>query len=146
MNEIQFSSVITVNHHVSSSSSSSSFQSVQMLGPSLLTLLRADHHLGNKVDDGARRLLRVVLSEQVAHVVRGRAGLPRHEAEDPAEAEQSAQLRCNNTPSHRTSAKMSIPGQNSRGVAYFAEGQPSLFHLGASEERDKENGHFNFHL
>lgn len=30
--------------------------------------MRADHDLGDKVDDGAGRLLRVVLSKQVAHV------------------------------------------------------------------------------
>lgn len=84
MNEIQFGSVVKVHHPVSSSSSSSSsFQSVQVLGSSLLTLLRADHHLGNEVDDGAGRLLRVVLREQMAHVLRGSAGLPRHKAEDP---------------------------------------------------------------
>ena len=53
----------------------------------LLTLLRADHHLGNEVDDGARRLLRVVLRKQVTYIVRGRASFPRHKAEDPAQVD-----------------------------------------------------------
>lgn len=85
--EWRFRSVITVQNHVSSSSSS--LQSIQVLGSSLLTLLWADHHLGNKVDDGACWLLRVVLREQVTHIVSGSAGLPRHKAKDPREAEQS---------------------------------------------------------
>lgn len=55
----------------------------------LLTLLRADHHLGNEVDDGARWLLRVVLGKQVTYVVRGSASFPRHKAKDPAGVEQS---------------------------------------------------------
>lgn len=80
---------MVIDHHRVSSSSSSSSWFQSGLGSSLFTLLRADHHLGNKVDDGARRLLRVVLREQVTHIVCGSAGLPRHEAEDPAEAKRS---------------------------------------------------------
>lgn len=54
----------------------------------LLTLLRADHHFGYKVDDGACRLLGVVLCKQVTHVVRGCACFSRHEAKDPAEEKE----------------------------------------------------------
>lgn len=46
-------------------------------------LLRADHDLGDEVDDGAGRLLRVVLSKQVAHVVHAAARLPGYEPEYP---------------------------------------------------------------
>lgn len=50
----------------------------------LLTLVRADHHLGDEVDNSARRLLGVVLGKQVTNIVRGSASFPRHKAEDPA--------------------------------------------------------------
>lgn len=50
----------------------------------LLTLVRADHHFRNKVDNSAGRLLGIVLGKQVTHVVRGRASFPGHKAEDPA--------------------------------------------------------------
>ncbi len=56
----------------------------------LLTLVRADHHLGNKVDDGARWLLGVMLCKQVTDIVHGSASFSRHKAKDPAEVEQSA--------------------------------------------------------
>lgn len=43
----------------------------------------ANHDLGHEVDDGAGRLLRVVLCKEVAYVVRGTALLPGHKTKDP---------------------------------------------------------------
>lgn len=48
-------------------------------------LLRADHDLGDEVDDGAGGLLGVVFSKQVAHVVHAAARLPGYETENPAQ-------------------------------------------------------------
>lgn len=52
------------------------------VGSSLLA--GTQHDLGDKVDNGGSRLVRVQLSEQVAGVVRGAALLPGHKAEEPA--------------------------------------------------------------
>lgn len=52
----------------------------------------ADHHLGDKVNDGTGRLLGVVLGEQVAHVIRPARRLPRHEAENPGEGGEKREL------------------------------------------------------
>jgi len=46
--------------------------------------LWAQHDLVNEVDDGDRRLLRVHLREQVAHVLGGTSRPPRHKAKHPA--------------------------------------------------------------
>lgn len=46
-------------------------------------LARADHHPRDEVDDGGRRLVGVQLSKEVAHVVRGAALFPGHEAKEP---------------------------------------------------------------
>lgn len=54
----------------------------QRVGSSLLA--GTQHDLGDKVDNGGSRLVRVKLSEEVAGVVRGAALLPSHEAEEPA--------------------------------------------------------------
>lgn len=49
----------------------------------LFGLLRAYHHLGDKVDNGAGGLLGVVFGEQVTHILCAASAFPRNKAKDP---------------------------------------------------------------
>lgn len=59
-------------------------------GSSLLA--RAQHDLGDKVDDGRSRLVGVQLGEEVAGVVRGAPLFPGHEAKEPGGAGDKEKL------------------------------------------------------
>jgi len=61
------------------------------MGSGLHEVTLADHHFGEEVDDGVRRLVWVALREHVARISRAAAGLPRNEPEHPA---QRVATRC----------------------------------------------------
>lgn len=49
----------------------------------LFGLLRADHHLRDKVDNSTGGLLGVVFGKQVTHILCAAPAFPRNEAKDP---------------------------------------------------------------
>jgi len=57
----------------------------------------ADHHFGEEVDDGVRRLVWVALREDVARISRAAAGLPRNEPEHPAQRVAICSHKMNDT-------------------------------------------------
>lgn len=84
---MSWSWLVTIMYKIQLMSTVNESQSWYPAEVTLLTLLRANHYLGNKVDNGARWLFRVMLRKQVTHIVRGSATFPCNKAKDPAETE-----------------------------------------------------------
>lgn len=58
----------------------------------LFGLVRSYHHLGDKVDDGAGGLFRVVFGKQVTDILCAASAFPCDEAKDPVKHKQTAAI------------------------------------------------------